>query len=84
MKKTNTDITRYTDGDFNIDIVVIKGTYEAWLSHKDIGIAVMMFGTESKEPLGALEAFDAYCDFKETVEANLKQEERMYLAEWLN
>ena len=53
MKKaTNIPVTRYFHRDFFIDIVdktKTDGIREAWLTHKDYGISVMMFGLPSDQ-----------------------------------
>lgn len=76
MEKTSTKITRYTDGDFIIDIITdkdIKGDimYEAWLSHKLYGIAELMFGYRKKDV--------PYDRFIEMVEANLHDYEADFM-----
>ena len=75
MKKTNIQITRYRHGDFFVDIVANKEQHmnEAWLFHKDYGVADYMFGVDVKT-----QNFD---QFFRTVEANLPDYINLYMRE---
>lgn len=52
MKKVATTTTRYEDGEFYVDIVRIHTKYgliyEAWLSHKEYGVSMLMYSLPSK------------------------------------
>lgn len=43
MKRTSAEITRYTSGDFEIDVADTGTMYEAWIGHKVIVIKELMF-----------------------------------------
>lgn len=46
MRKTDTKIKRYIEGDYLIDIVDDGYDLEAWLTMDEVGIQVFMFGIE--------------------------------------
>jgi len=72
MTKTNIQITRYRHGDFFVDIVANKEQHmnEAWLFHKDYGIADYILGVDVK-----VQNFD---QFFRTLEAILPASIRLY------
>ena len=44
MKKSSVKITRYTSGQFCVDIVEGRKMWEAWLTHNCFGVSELMFG----------------------------------------
>ena len=64
MKISDTQVTRYEEGNFTIDIVETAKEYEAWLGHDRIGIKSLMFGMLKSEVV----SYEAFID---TVTANL-------------
>lgn len=73
MKKTDTKITRFKDGDWNIDI--IDGPiWEAWLNHFEYGVSVLMIGIEKKDA--------DFNRFRELVESNLEEYKQSYMEEY--
>lgn len=49
MRKINTTITRYASGEWYIDIVESRDTYEAWLQHRRFGVSELMFGMPKEQ-----------------------------------
>lgn len=43
MERTSAEITRYTSGDFEIDVADTGTMFEAWIGHKVIVIKELMF-----------------------------------------
>lgn len=78
MKETNIKIRRYEHGDFYIDIVDQGDIFEAWLQHKDYGIAEMMFGI-----CKCVDEYDklSYEDFLDLVSDALEEYEETYYNE---
>lgn len=81
MKKASNTIERYKDGYFNIDIVSKDNLREAWLSHDDYGVSVMMFGIPVRQD-GHPAMF--YNEFLRIVEANLQKHEEDYMSEYFD
>ena len=80
MKKTNTKITRYKHGSFNVDVVEkvwdFGGTgFDVYLSHDDYGVIEGMFGLLREQD------DHTYTDEEmlEIIDANLPQYEMIYL-----
>ena len=76
MEKTDTKITCFTDGDWFIDIVEDEEIHEAWLQHKDYGIAALMFGMMKKD-----KSFEEFC---ETVKMDLENQKDFYRDEYMD
>lgn len=76
MKRTNTNIVRFEDGDFWVDIVDDGDVWEAWLTRKNYAISELMFGWPKTQPDGSTYDFDAFC---ELVEGNLEEYEADYM-----
>lgn len=77
MEKTNIQITRYRHGEFFVDIIVDKAEHhrEAWLTHKDYGVSVLMFGADFKQLY--------HEQFIRLVEANLESKISIYRNEYM-
>lgn len=80
MKKTDTKITRYKHGSFNVDVIEkvwdFGGTgFDVYLSHDDYGVSELMFGVFREQD------DHTYTDKEmlEIIDANLPQYEMMYL-----
>lgn len=75
MTSTDTKITRYTDGDYLIDIVEKDTEFEAWLQHKDFGVSMLMFGVRK----GCLQGVHLTPDIVAAmVECNLPEQKEIY------
>lgn len=71
---TSFRVEMFTDGDFTITCKAIFGKeLEAWISHKDYGVAHLMFST----PIQNM----TMKEFISMVEANLYDAEELYLAD---
>ena len=75
MTRTDANITRYSDGEFLVDIVDTATMYEAWLSHKSYGISDYMFGVPKKSD-NCPDMTMAF--FLEIVQGNLPEHEQSY------
>lgn len=73
MKKSSVKITRYTSGQFFVDIVEGRKTWEAWLQHNSFGVSELMFGIPKDDA--------DYDLFLEIVEANLPEYKAAYKEE---
>lgn len=52
MRKSNTNITRYTSGMYYVDIVETRKFYEAWIGHNECVVSQFMFGMpKAQQPL---------------------------------
>lgn len=83
LKQTDTKITRYTDetmgGAFYVDIMEAdryRPYREAWLTHKDYGVSMHMFGVPAENSTEE--------DFIKMVEANLVEYEVSYMREYMD
>lgn len=75
MKKSTVKITRYNSGKFYVDIVEAADSFEAWLGHRDIGCANLMFGVSAR-----LETYDSFVGM---VEANLPGHKELFKDEYM-
>lgn len=77
MTKTNIQITRYRHDDFFVDIIVDKANHhrDAWLTHRDYGVSVLMFGEDVKQ--------HTHDQFIRLVELNLDGYIKDYMAEYM-
>ena len=77
MKHICEGVTRYAHGDFIITVIEknSEGTYEAWLNHKDYGVASLMFGVPQNSVTG-------YKGFLLLVKANLPVYTKYYREEY--
>ena len=71
MEITNTKITRYERGYFYIDIIETGDEYEAWLTQKEYGFSLLMFGCPKEQ--------QCYEDFCVMVDDNAGTYMRDYL-----
>ena len=69
MKRTSVKFTRYEDDGFYIDIIRMKDSLEAYISHKDYGISELMFGAVT---------YTSDSDFLEMVKRNLESYKDIY------
>ena len=60
MERTSAEITRYTSGDFEIDVADTGTMFEAWIGHKVIVIKELMFAVPHENT--TKEEFLAYKD----------------------
>ena len=59
---TDIKITRYESGDFWVDIIDKPDVYEAWLSHKKMGVSDMMFGECKHQPVTEDPTYESFVD----------------------
>lgn len=76
MDKTNIKITRFMDGDWNIDIVDLDDIYEAWIQHKQYGVSSLMFGLMKKDV--------SFSDAFEIIKANIKEHKEFYRENYMD
>lgn len=79
MTKTNIQITRFKDYNYWVDIIDTGENYEAWLSHKDMGIGELMFGVPKVQSDGRTISYDEFCDM---VKINLPEHKKYYSQEY--
>lgn len=72
----NETVTLFEHGEFRICIIETASGYDAWLSHKQYGIATFMFGLAKQQSNGSAVDFHKFC---ELVECNLEEYESLYL-----
>ena len=85
MKPTNYMMERYVSGEWFIDILRHdeddNTIFEAWISHKDVGISMFMFGIPEK--VSGLHPI-SYDQFLEITERNLEDYQRIYKAQHID
>ena len=75
------EVVMYEYGDFFVEITVSHDDYEAWIRHKDYGVAQLMFGIPKYEDGNHTKS---YGQFKEIVIKNLDEYIELYREEYMN
>ena len=77
MIKTDVRVTRYEHNEFWIDVVELENVWEVWLSKKDNGASILMFGLPPRpNDKTRLSYGESVCPI---IEANLETCEKEYI-----
>ncbi len=80
IKRTNEKATLYEHGDYRVCVIEKGDMFEAWLAHKEYGVASLMFGWPKVQPVEPDKVYSLN-EFLDMVKNSLEEHKRIYFDE---